>query len=483
MNQITSSENLLSIRKKNKSPQYGPDVLFGVPFVFRSINLLIAFMAFTVVWSQDVEKEIYPQIEGHWQGAFIKNNSYQKFDVQFYKDENKINSLQIIEEWHPQFGEFVLPVAIDSVKTISFNTGYGKANLQLDERALEMVGTIEGSLPATYVHLKKIPDPPLADYKVEEVRIPNGSIELYGHLHEPINGPFETAMILVGGRGCYAGSTKYDLYAKLLRAYGVSVIAFNKRGTGSSTGDCSKATIGDLASDVVAIKKFLEQHSRSFKNIGVLGSSAGGWVMVKAEETTNFDFMISVVGPSTSVKDQQLQSMDYGFEFYKLAAGSKAELMEYTHMMFDAKATEANFKRFQELLTSSEQNGWKELLDDTDIPANTNGINDLWVRKHDYDPGRTLSKFSNPFLAIYGEIDWIVPYKENVARLNELFTGDRKTLLHTVVAPYAEHGTETKGVYTTLTNDRSYWRFFRISPSVQIELINFLQQYNFITTK
>ena len=154
--------------------------------------------------------------------------------------------------------------------------------------------------------------------------------------------------------------------------------------------------------------------------------------------------------------------------------------MEYTNLMFDAKATAANYARFQELLKSAERDGWKNLLDGTDVPASKEGINDLWVRNHRYDPRATLSKFNKPFLAIYGEIDWIVPYKENIERLNELFTANNKQFLNTVVAPFAEHGTETKGEYVTLANEKSYWRFFRISPTVQIELINFLKKYEFI---
>jgi len=450
------------------------------PTLLKILTFLFLCLIQISVNSHDNQQRISTLIEGHWEGAFIKNNSYQKLNIQFYKQGDQMNSLQIIEEWHPQFGEFVLPVKIDLLNQIIFNTGHGKATMKLDSNALEMVGQLEGSLPATYVHLKKVPSPPTPNYNVEEVNIKNGSINLFGHLHQPKNGPFETAIILVGGRGCYAGSTKYDLYAKLLRTYGISVLVFNKRGTGKSTGDCSKATIDDLASDVVACKKYLEDHPNSFKYIGVMGSSAGGWVMVKAEEETDFDFMMSVVGPATSVKDQQLQSMDYGFDFYQLSDKSKADLLEYTNMMFDAKATADNFARFQELLISSEKNGWKELLDDTDIPSDIKGINDLWVRKHNYDPGETLSKYDKPFLAIYGEIDWIVPYKENIDRLKELFSADRKALLNTVVASDAEHGTETKGKYISLANDNSYWRFFRISPKVQIEIIGFLRKYEFV---
>lgn len=441
------------------------------------LTLLLSLSTATAQTSAD---KVFEILEGNWQGAFIKNNSFQKLDLQFYKEGDQIKSLQIIEEWHPQFGEFVLPVEIDSIGKITFNTGHGKAIMELDNKSLELFGSIESSLPSIYVHLKKVPLSPVPDHEISEVEITNDSITLFGHLHKPRLAS-KTAIIIVGGRSCYAGSTRYNLYAKLLRSYGVTVLVYNKRGTGKSTGDCTLATIDDLASDLVASKNYLAGLN-TFEHIGVLGSSAGGWVMTKAEEKTDFDFMISVVGPSTSVRDQQMQSMNYGFDFYKLPEPARKDITEYTEMMFDAKANQKNYDRFVELLEKGKKDGWDQLLDDTDIPANTAAIDSLWVRRHNFDPGNVLSKFDHPFLAIYGEIDWIVPYRENVDRLENLFSGDRKENLNVVIAHDAEHGTETKGKYISLKKDTSYWRFFRISPSVQIGIIDFLKKYSLIQT-
>ncbi len=441
---------------------------------------LLIFSLFTINASaNDKAEKLFSVLEGHWEGAFIKNNSYQKFDIQFYKENGEFSSLQIMEEWHPQFGEFVVPVSIDSMGQISFNSGKGKALMHLDSNSLELVGTIEGSLPVIHVHLKKVPQPPKDGFTVEEITLKSDTVSLYGHLHVP-NNRSTTAIIIVGGRSCYAGSTKYDLWAKLLREYGISVLVYNKRGTGKSTRDCATATIADLANDVVACKEFLSKHSNGYSKIGVIGSSAGGWVMMKAQEKTSFDFLIGVVGPSTSVYEQQMQSMEYGLTYYDLPQEAKKDLLEYTNMMFSAKATKANFARFKELLALAERDGWYDLLDDTDIPPSVEGIDELWVRRHSYDPKEALKKFDKPFLAIYGENDWIVPYKENIARLEECFSGDRLNNLTTIVAHEAEHGTDAEGRYVDLDDNKSYWRFFRISPKVQIGIIDFLMEHKFI---
>jgi pimeloyl-ACP methyl ester carboxylesterase len=419
-------------------------------------------------------------IVGHWEGGFIKNNALQLLEVEFFIRDGALFSLQVMEEWHPQFGEFEIPVEQDSTGKYSMNTGLGKAVFRLDENYREIIGYLEGKNPAINLHLKQVPAPPAPTYTAEEVTIQHGGNTLYGHLHRPKLKPGKTAIIIVGGRSCYAGSTRYDLYAKLLRKYGVSVIYFHKRGAGKSTGDCASATIADLASDVAAWRDFLAEHPDGYDNIGILGSSAGGWVMNKAGELRDFDFLIGIVGPSTSVADQQLQSMQYGSVFYKLSPPAREHLSEYTKLMLGAAATPENFARFTELLITAEAEGWKELLEDTDIPSSAAAIDSLWVRRHAFDPGPVLANFDRPYLAIYGETDWIVPHRENIALLKRYFSGDRRKLLTTVLAFRAEHGTETKDEYVELPGGASYWHFFRISPQVQVAIVDFLRKHKFI---
>ncbi|NNM08016.1 MAG: alpha/beta hydrolase [Flavobacteriaceae bacterium] len=445
-----------------------------------TITAIFFIFSFSLGFSQDKSAEIVETLEGHWEGVFTKQNSHQKFDVQFYRKDSSFTSLQTIREWHPQFGEFEIPLNIDSLGTIRLNTGYGKALLKLDRRNLEMVGYIENSIPIMNVHLKKVPDPPSPNYEVNEIKVSNSDVSLNGHLHRPMYEKARTAIIVVGGRSCYAGSTKYDLTAKILREYGVAVLVFDKRGTGKSTGNCDIATIDDLASDVLACKRYLENHPDSFENIGVIGSSAGGWVMLKAQENDPFDFLIGVVGPSTSVKDQQLQSAEYGAVEYDLSDAALANLKTYTELLFEAKANRENFKAINGLLANAEKEGWRDLLDDTDIPDSVDAIDQLWVRRHNYDPSGTLKNLDVPLLSIFGEKDWIVPYKENIEALNQSFPGNRKKLLTTLVAPDAGHGTEVEGKNITFSDNNSYWRYFRISPQVTIEIIDFLKRHAFI---
>ncbi len=119
-------------------------------------------------------------------------------------------------------------------------------------------------------------------------------------------------------------------------------------------------------------------------------------------------------------------------------------------------------------------------MEGSDIPGSVKGIDSLWVRRHNYDPKEMLKKYNQPFLGIYGQKDWVVPYRENIERLEDCFSGERRSLLSTAIAYGGAHGTETESQYVQLKENHSYWHFFRISATPMIEIVQFLRRHNFI---
>jgi len=444
----------------------------------NSIWIVIFLWASISVNAQFIPaKEFTDIMKGYWEGAFIRTNSFQKFDMEVSVKSGELVTYQIMEEWFPTYGEFDVNMLVDSTYTMYLNTGYGQAALKLDPYNLEITGYVQDQNPTVYVHLKKAPKPPAEQVEVKPVTINSEGAQLRGHLHRSINSS-KTAIILVNGRGCYESSTEYNLYAKFLRQYGITVLAYQKRGDGTSTGDCDKATIDDLANDVVAAQQYL-QKTGEYEKIGVLGISAGGWTMLKAEEKTDFDFLISVVGPATSVFEQQMQSMKYGAEIYEIPVEAREDLFEYTKLMFEAKSVAGDFRKFQTLLENGKTDGWDILLEDTDIPNSTISIKDLWVQRHNYDPKTVLQELNKPYLAIYGETDWIVPATENIDALNTYFE-DKRELLTTVVAYDSDHGMEMEEGFVELTDGSVYYHFYRVSPQVRIEIVKFLEKNGLI---
>ncbi len=433
----------------------------------------------TIGRAQSFKDSIESVLEGYWEGAIIRGNSSQKLTLEFLRDEKGLYVVKNNEEINPIWGRSEYNLDLDSTGLLRLFTMHGEAQLRLDINNLELLGSISKRNPSFYLHLKKRPSPPKT-FRIEEINVLSGDVKIAGHLHLPNNKKVKSALIYVRGRGCVNVPSINNLTAKYLREYGIAVLIYHKRGLQDSEGNCENATLEELASDLLALKKFLDHHEASFSHIGVIGSSAGAWVMAKAQETAAFDFMISMVGPSTSVYEQQIQSLKYAVKEYNLSEDSKAKLYTYTDLLFSAKANEENYNRLMSLLEDGKRQNWMEILDETDIPSSIAGIDSVWVRKHDYDPKDVLRNFNKPFLGIFGDKDWVVPYKENIARLEELFTGDRRNLLNTAVAYNTGHGLFTSPGNVNISGDVSYWHFVRASPIIKLEIIAFLRKYGFI---
>ena len=108
-------------------------------------------------------------------------------------------------------------------------------------------------------------------------------------------------MILVHASG--AEDREYLLpFARFLIRHGMTVLGYDKRGVGGSTGDWNKASFDDLAGDVVAAFEYLKTRSDIQRGrIGMLGWSQAGWVMpLAATRAKDLAFLISISGAGVS---------------------------------------------------------------------------------------------------------------------------------------------------------------------------------------
>ena len=89
----------------------------------RFVFLICISIVVQGVFAQD---DLISGLKGYWEGAFIADNSQQPIQMQFYQEDGDWKCLQIMEEWHPQFGEFVQAVTLQNNGRLEFNTGYGR---------------------------------------------------------------------------------------------------------------------------------------------------------------------------------------------------------------------------------------------------------------------------------------------------------------------------------------------------------------------
>src|SRR5439155_3907294 len=84
--------------------------------------------------------------------------------------------------------------------------------------------------------------------RAEEVRFANGDVALAGTLLLPPGpGPHPACVVVHGSGGQWRDCVR--LIADFLASVGVAALAYDKRGTGASTGDWDRASLPDLAED------------------------------------------------------------------------------------------------------------------------------------------------------------------------------------------------------------------------------------------
>lgn len=422
------------------------------------------------------------QLEGFWAGAFVRDGAVQTVNAEVRREGDKLRIEMEVPE-RPFAAPVVGTIERDASGRLKFNTIYGPATVALDPVFLEMVGEVAENTPPLRLHLKRALRPRTPKIRTEEVTFRSGEVVLSGTLVLPEGEGPHPAALQVHGRGCQ-GRGGYLRRAAVLARYGVAGLAFDKRGVGASKGNCESATIEDETQDVLAALSFLVSRPEIDRSqIGAISSSAGGWVVPRAAARSKvaLAFIVTTVGPATSVREQQLDNARYISRELKLSAEDQKPLMRYIELMFAEGDAEAQFAEMRQLIAQGEKTGWaQEFLDTTDVAPSAAEIKNLWVRRFNYDPRADLKRIKAPFLALYGGSDRVVPPDENVPELRRLLTEAGNRNFRIVVIPEAGHGLDQGQRLQKLPGGKDnmevyYWKFGRIAPTYLQELVDFLQ--------
>lgn len=134
----------------------------------------------------------------------------------------------------------------------------------------------------------------------EEVTFRSGDITLSGVVTLPDGpGPFP-AVAFAHGSGA-TSRVAFDAWSRYFAAHGIASIGYDKRGVGQSQGDYRIAGSADLSDDLTAAVDVLRARPDIRQDaIGIVGTSAGGWLSVEVAQRRNIRFIItSSMGPLT----------------------------------------------------------------------------------------------------------------------------------------------------------------------------------------
>jgi len=243
-----------------------------------------------------------PPLEGHWEGALQIQGTQLPLMLHFNADKSgyagKFDS--------PKQKAFGIPLSSVTVQGDTLIFTLAEAQIRYQGKWVQgdsVVGTFTQAGRDFPMNLVRVqlgqgapnPQPVLRSqtptqpypYTYKEVKIQNNvdKIQLAGTLTLPKGkGPFPAAILISGSGPQNRNSEVFDhqpflVLADFLTRQGIAVLRYDDRGVASSTGDFSKATSADFATDAAAAYDFLAGTKGIDKGkIGFVGHSEGGMV-------------------------------------------------------------------------------------------------------------------------------------------------------------------------------------------------------------
>ena len=194
--------------------------------------------------------------------------------------------------------------ALWPVADLSYESGPGWADREPVELKLDFVQPPDGR---SFTELRWQPTggPAQAGTKIDlpEIisTIPAGELELRSKLVLPLGEPPFPAVVLVHGSGADSAVDTYFM-PYLFASHGIAVLAYDKRGTGGSTGRFSQ-NFHLLSDDTVAVAEWLRKRPEiDSDRIHLAGYSQGGWIAPLAASKTDAERPGVAVSTSTGLR-------------------------------------------------------------------------------------------------------------------------------------------------------------------------------------
>jgi len=315
---------------------------------------------------------------------------------------------------------------------------------KLNDQGDELNGVLyqgPASLPLVLKHVADLPtinrpqDPKKPyPYDEEEVSYRNekDNIKLAGTLTLPRGGGSHPAVILITGSGSQdrnetiAGHRPFLVLADHLTRNGIAVLRVDDRGVGGSELGNPAATSENYAGDVLAGVQFLKSRKEiNPKKIGLIGHSEGGMIApIAAARSTDVAFIVLLAGAGQRGEDVIYSQT----ELIQKAMGTDPEvvtqsiaLQKRIHAIVKAQQ---DAKRIGELvsedmaqfvagLNESQRKAFAPI--ESTMKALAPMYQTAWFRYFImFDPTPVLKKVTVPVLALNGENDLQVPWKENL---------------------------------------------------------------------
>ena len=274
------------------------------------------------------------------------------------------------------------------------------------------------------------------------VQFENSDVKLSGTLVIPdVPGP-HPAMVIIHGSGA-ADRHNWEEHTNHFPSLGIAILKFDKRGVGESSGNWLLASMPELADDVIAGIKFLQQHPDiNPKQVGIWGGSQGWTVglLAAARSPKNVAFAIIISGAPEGMWEQE----KYRVKATLRKDNATKETWDRVEKLQTLMEKSLRTGDGTELRQLAEKPQYKEVLHYVVkggvIPPDNHPILKFWRLNIDYKPLSIISEIRCPVLSIWGEKDFLVDSHQAAKVTAGAFDKSNHNDYTWKVLPDADHG-------------------------------------------
>ncbi|MCX6225209.1 MAG: MBL fold metallo-hydrolase [Bacteroidia bacterium] len=286
-------------------------------------------------------------------------------------------------------------------------------------------------------------------FTVEKIKIPSDGAMINGWLYLPLGSGKFPLIVLTNGGGDGRRQIKSlsDWIAPVLAHCGYAAFVHDKRGTGESEGSFVASTYEDFIRDAGNCAIYLSKHNRINPDmVGIMGGSEGGIIAVSAAcRYPEIKFVISQAGTVVSGVDDRLNAQLNGMLDRQALNDSLLKLVKPLWIRsFQAWASH-DPEEHQKVDTMISD--WRKKYDRNLLPFMKSEMETIpgfsevlptW-NSMGFDYLTELTKFTKPWLAIFGEVDRVVPTQASVRNIEHFMNQSGSKDCEIAVIPKCGH--------------------------------------------
>jgi len=308
----------------------------------------------------------------------------------------------------------------------------------------------------------------------EDIAFTSGDLLLAGTLLLPTTEPPYPAIVFVHGSGP-SRRESFGALPYLFAADGFAVLAYDKRGSGGSTGDWRRASFDELAHDVLAAVSMLTQRPEiDPARLGLYDSSQGGWIApLAASRSAAIAFIVVICGSGVTPAQQMLHLHEQRLRHHGFGDDDISAVCALLAMRNRVARTSQEWDAFETAVRRAQARPWFSLIDTPPLsPPRQSWAWRFWAMTNDYDPAPALQRVHCPVLALFGEMDPFIPAQASIAVMEPALAeaGNRDVTFR--VLPRAYHSL----IETETGTEEEMPQFKRFTPGFIETVLGWLRE-------